>query len=187
VVDFACGSGLNMRLIQKQIGPTGTLIGADLTTGMLRRAQARARRAGWSNVNVVQLDVTYLTRERLEQAGAVPNGMQVDAVLCTLGTSVIPEWETAWEAMLALVRPGGTAAVMDGSPPPQPTVATRLVRPLVRLGCCGFAPAGHESRGTSPGATSRTSRSRGPSGVTCTPQPAPNEAVPRRATTPTSG
>lgn len=118
VVDFAC-TGLNFPLIEEQIGPSGTLIGADLTTGMLRRARARVQRAGWSNVNLVRLDVTSLTRERLEQVGALSRGKEVDAVLCTLGMSVIPQWEAAWEAMVALVRPGGTAAIMDFSPPAQ--------------------------------------------------------------------
>jgi hypothetical protein len=106
---------------------------------MLRRASARIERSGWSNVSLVQLDVTSLTRERLEQAGALRTGKPIDAVLCTLGMSVIPEWEAAWETMLALVRPGGAAAVMDGSPPPTHTVTTRLARPLVRLGCRYFA------------------------------------------------
>jgi demethylmenaquinone methyltransferase/2-methoxy-6-polyprenyl-1,4-benzoquinol methylase len=140
VVDIACGTGLNFPLIEERIGPSGTLIGADLTAGMLRRASARVRRSGWSNVNLVELDVTSLTRERLEQAGALTAGKPVDAVLCTLGMSVIPQWEAAWEAMLAIVRPGGTVAVMDGGPPLAPGAAEALlVRPLVWLGCRFFA------------------------------------------------
>jgi ubiquinone/menaquinone biosynthesis C-methylase UbiE len=139
VVDIACGTGLNFALIEERIGPSGRLIGVDLTAAMLRRAGARVKRSGWSNVNLVQLDVTSLTREQLEQAGALQEGRQVDAVLCTLGMSVIPHWEAAWEAMLALVRPGGTAALMDGSPPPRHTATTRLVWPLVWLGCRYFA------------------------------------------------
>jgi ubiquinone/menaquinone biosynthesis C-methylase UbiE len=139
VVDVACGTGLNFPLIEQRIGPSGTLIGVDLTAGMLGRARARVQRAGWSNVKLVQLDATSLTRAHLEQAGVLPKGKEVDAVLCTLGMSVIPEWEAAWLAMVALVRPGGTAAIMDGSPPPRQTATTRLVRPLIWLGCRYFA------------------------------------------------
>lgn len=139
VLDIACGTGLNFALIEKRIGPSGTLIGVDLTAAMLRQASTRVNRSGWSNVNLVQLDVTSLTREQLEQAGALREDQQVDAVLCTLGMSVIPQWEAAWEAMLALVRSGGTAALMDGSPPPRQTITTRLVWPLVWLGCRYFA------------------------------------------------
>jgi demethylmenaquinone methyltransferase/2-methoxy-6-polyprenyl-1,4-benzoquinol methylase len=139
VVDVACGTGFNFPLIEQRIGPSGRLIGVDLTTAMLGRARARVECAGWSNVELVQLDVAALTREQLERAGALPEGREVDAVLCTLGMSVIPEWQAAWEAMVALVRPGGTAAIMDGSPPPRETLTTRLVRPLVWLGCRYFA------------------------------------------------
>jgi S-adenosylmethionine-diacylgycerolhomoserine-N-methlytransferase len=139
VVDVACGTGLNFPLIEERIGPAGTLIGVDLTAGMLGRASERVRRSGCSNVKLVQLDATSLSRERLEEAGALPEGKEVDAVLCTLGMSVIPQWGAAWEAMLALVRPGGSAALMDGGRPPRPTATTRLLRPLVWLGCRFFA------------------------------------------------
>jgi ubiquinone/menaquinone biosynthesis C-methylase UbiE len=139
VVDVACGTGFNFPLIQERIGPSGKLIGVDLTAGMLGRARARVERAGWSNVDFVQLDVTSLTRKQLEQVGALSEGQQVDAVICTLGMSVIPEWQAAWQAMVALVRPGGRAAIMDGSPPARETTITRLVRPLIWLGCRYFA------------------------------------------------
>jgi S-adenosylmethionine-diacylgycerolhomoserine-N-methlytransferase len=139
VVDIACGTGLNFPLIEERIGPSGSLIGVDLTAGMLRRAGARVQRSGWSNVTLVQDNATSLTRDRLEQVGALPTAKPVDAVLCTLGMSVIPQPEAAWQAMLALVRPGGGAAVMDGGPPPTPTLTTQLARPLVWLGCRFFA------------------------------------------------
>jgi S-adenosylmethionine-diacylgycerolhomoserine-N-methlytransferase len=139
VVDFTCGTGLNFPLLQRRIGPTGTLVGVDLTTAMLDQARARVRRAGWANVHLVRADVTTLTRDELERAGALRPDQPVDAVLCTLGMSVVPRWQAAWDAMLALVRPGGTAALMDGGPPPHPTLVGRAAWPLVWLGCRWFA------------------------------------------------
>lgn len=139
VVDIACGTGLNFPLIEERIGPSGTLIGVDITPAMLRQATARVQESGWSNVNLVEHDVTSLTREHLERAGGLPVGQPVDAVVCTLGMSVISQWEAAWKSMLEIVRPGGAAAVMDGGPPPRPTGTTRLVWPLVWLGCIFFA------------------------------------------------
>jgi SAM-dependent methyltransferase len=139
VVDVACGTGLNFPLIQERIGPSGTLIGVDMARRMLKRADERVQKAGWPNVKLVQLDAMSLTCERLERMGALPLGTPVDAAVCTLGMSVIPEWERAWEAMVALVRPGGAVALMDGSPPIKETATTRLTRPLVWLGCRFFA------------------------------------------------
>lgn len=60
-----------------------------------------------------------------------------DAVVCTLGLSVMPDWKTAWRAMRALTRPGGRVAVMDGGYPARPGAAGEVValRPLVWLVC----------------------------------------------------
>jgi demethylmenaquinone methyltransferase/2-methoxy-6-polyprenyl-1,4-benzoquinol methylase len=135
VLDVACGTGLNFPLIEERIGACGRLVGIDLTPGMLRRAAARVQRAGWSNVTLVELDAARLSRPRLEQAGAIPAGTAVDAALCTLGLTVIPEWELAWEAMLAVVRSGGAIAVMDGDYPQRPGMAGKaaILRPFAWL------------------------------------------------------
>jgi ubiquinone/menaquinone biosynthesis C-methylase UbiE len=169
VVDVACGTGFNFPLIEERIGPSGTLIGVDLTAGMLDRARARVQRAGWSNVRLVRLDATSLTCTQLERAGALAEGKEVDAVLCTLGMSVIPEWKAAWEAMVALVRPGGTAAIW--------TAARRPDKPSARDSSAhssGWAagtspPTGPENLGNWSSGTSTRSRSAGPTGDTYTP------------------
>ena len=56
VVEIACGTGLNFPLIEREIGPTGRLIGVDLTDAMLAGAQHRIAANGWSNVSLVQAD-----------------------------------------------------------------------------------------------------------------------------------
>lgn len=130
VLDLACGTGLNFPLILERIGRSGTLIGVDLTSAMLRKADSRSREAGWSNVRLVKLNAADLSRERLARKGVLPPGHQVDAGLCTLGLSVIPDWKAAWENLVELVRPGGHLAAMDGD---YPTLARResgLARPV---------------------------------------------------------
>lgn len=71
-------------------------------------------------------------------SGALRDDEPIRAILCTLGMSVIPASASAWSTMLALLAPGGRAALMDGSPPATATTATRLVAPLVWLGCQWF-------------------------------------------------
>ncbi len=44
VVDLACGSGLNFPLLYRAVGPTGRIVGVDLTDSMLQRAQARVEK-----------------------------------------------------------------------------------------------------------------------------------------------
>lgn len=109
VLDVACGTGANFALIEQRIGPTGELVGIDLTPQMLARARARVLRHRWTNVLLHEGDVCALPAEEL--------GEPFDAAVCALGLSVIPQWQRAWDAMLALVRPGGRLALMDAGYP----------------------------------------------------------------------
>ena len=109
VLDVACGTGANFALIEQRIGPSGELVGIDLTPQMLARARIRVLGNGWANVRLREVDVCALSGADL--------GEPFDAALCTLGLSVIPQWHSAWDVMLALVRPGGRLAVMDAGYP----------------------------------------------------------------------
>ncbi len=109
VLDVACGTGASFAAIEQRIGPSGELVGLDLTPQMLTQAEARIRRHGWANVRLLEGDVCAPADGRL--------GAPFDAAICALGMSVIPQWQDAWEAMLALVRPGGRVAVMDAGYP----------------------------------------------------------------------
>jgi demethylmenaquinone methyltransferase/2-methoxy-6-polyprenyl-1,4-benzoquinol methylase len=141
VLDLVCGTGLNFPLIQERIGPAGTIVGVDLNPSMLSRARARVARSGWANVKLAEHQAATLTRDHLENAGALAVQQPIDAALCTLGLSVIPQWQAAWATMIALVRPGGRVAVMDGGYSPRPGTAREVTpaRPLVWLICRAFA------------------------------------------------
>lgn len=53
VVEIGCGTGLNFALLEQAVGSEGRIIGVDITEGMLERAEARVRDAGWKNVELV--------------------------------------------------------------------------------------------------------------------------------------
>lgn len=53
VVEIGCGTGLNFRLLEQAVGSEGKIIGVDLSMGMLEKARARIRAAGWHNVELV--------------------------------------------------------------------------------------------------------------------------------------
>src|ERR1700723_2120353 len=80
VIDIACGTGLNFRLLEKAIGPGGRIIGVDLTDAMLAHAQHRIEANGWSNVSLVQAD-----------AAGFDFPAEVDAILSTYALTQVPE------------------------------------------------------------------------------------------------
>jgi ubiquinone/menaquinone biosynthesis C-methylase UbiE len=57
VVDLGCGTGLSFPFLHARVGPTGRIIGVDLTDAMLGQARSRVAAHGWSNIRLVQSDI----------------------------------------------------------------------------------------------------------------------------------
>ena|GEM_PF-134644 len=58
VVEIGCGTGANLPLLARDVGPTGTVIGIDRSRGVLERARRNTR--GYPQVEVLQADATQL-------------------------------------------------------------------------------------------------------------------------------
>jgi demethylmenaquinone methyltransferase/2-methoxy-6-polyprenyl-1,4-benzoquinol methylase len=117
VVDIACGTGLNFRLIEDAIGPAGRIVGVDLTDAMLARARARIVRHGWRNVTLVQADAADF---------AFP--VEVDAILCTYALTQVPECPQVISHGATALAAGGRWVVLDLMVPAD------VPRWLVRMG-----------------------------------------------------
>jgi demethylmenaquinone methyltransferase/2-methoxy-6-polyprenyl-1,4-benzoquinol methylase len=102
VIDIACGTGLNFRLIEQVIGPEGRIVGVDLTDAMLAQARDRIAANGWSNVSLVQSDAAQFDFP----AGA-------DAILSTYALSQVPECAAVIAHGAAALSAGGRWAVLD--------------------------------------------------------------------------
>ncbi len=109
VLDVACGTGQNFPLLQQHIGD-GVIVGVDNSRGMLQRARERVEREGWINVHLVQSDILTFGADQLEQHGGKA---AADFVLCTLGLTVIPDWEAAFRQGYELLRQGGRIVLFD--------------------------------------------------------------------------
>lgn len=57
VVDIGCGTGLCFPLIMNRIGPNGHLIGVDISSEMLSRANKMVENAGWTNIQLIHSDI----------------------------------------------------------------------------------------------------------------------------------
>jgi demethylmenaquinone methyltransferase/2-methoxy-6-polyprenyl-1,4-benzoquinol methylase len=107
VVDLGCGTGLNFRLLEEAVGPTGTTVGIDLTDAMLDRARARVRSAGWKNVELVRADLAEYTP---------PEG--IAGALSTFAITLVPEYDQVIAHCAAALCPGRLLAICDFKEPP---------------------------------------------------------------------
>ena len=104
VLVFCCGTGREFAAIRERIGAEGAILGVDFSAAMLARAEYSIEREGWTNVTLLEADVTEFEP---------PGGTSFDVGLCTLGMSIIPDWAAAFDALLGAVRPGGGMVVGD--------------------------------------------------------------------------
>jgi ubiquinone/menaquinone biosynthesis C-methylase UbiE len=102
VVEIGCGTGLNFELLQQHVGPSGQLIGVDLTDAMLQQARKRVLEEGWQNVTLVQAD-----------ALAYPFPAGVERVISTYALSLIPRCDQIIERAAQALAPGGRLALLE--------------------------------------------------------------------------
>lgn len=114
VLVLGCGTGLDLPLLARAVGPSGAILAVDDSAAMLRAAGRRARarftrrrRSDWPEVRLVLAD---LTRARTVLP---PDEAPVDAVLAVNTLSLIPDWPRAWRTGVAAARAGARVAVAD--------------------------------------------------------------------------
>jgi SAM-dependent methyltransferase len=102
VLDVACGTGLSFALLEEAIGPSGRLVGVELSPEMAARAQARIERAGWNNAELLV--------GRMEDADLTPPRGPFDAVAFNFTHDVLQS-ETALTNIFAACCTGARVAV----------------------------------------------------------------------------
>lgn len=95
VVDLGCGTGLNFPMLSKRIGPTGKIIGVDLTPAMLEVARKRCRRHRIENVELVEADMAEYE---------IPRG--VDGVLSTFAIGLTEKFDEIIQHASVALPPG---------------------------------------------------------------------------------
>lgn len=121
VVDAGCGTGLNFPLIQDRIGPTGRIVGVDLSGEMLAQAKQRVARHGWTNVELIQAD--------LETFEFPP----CDGIIAFLSITLLPRYDETIARGYAALRPGRRWVVHDYKVPGWwPERMLHLLEPLIK-------------------------------------------------------
>lgn len=107
VLDVAAGAGGQTLTAARRVGPTGHVLATDIAPAILEYAEARARTAGYTNVETVEMD-----GEQLD----VPPG-SFDAVISRVGLIYFPDRQGALTSMLRALAPGGRIAAVTYSTP----------------------------------------------------------------------
>ncbi len=118
VLDVACGTGLSLPLLREAVGPSGRVIGVEVSPEMIVLARERAAAAGWDNVSLVQAP--------MEQADP---GAPLDAILFNYTHDVLQS-PPALERIFARARPRARVAVAGIKHPSRWLFPLRLYRVL---------------------------------------------------------
>jgi len=112
VLDLGCGSGRDVFLVSRLVGPDGFVIGVDMTEEQLavarRHQDAQAEKFGYNKSNV-DFRTGYI--EDLSSLGSADNSIDVVISNCVINLS--PQKERVFSEIFRVLKPGGELFFSD--------------------------------------------------------------------------
>lgn len=120
VLDLGSGAGFDSFLAAERVGPTGRVIGVDMTAEMLDKARENAKKSGRANVEFRLGEI-----EHLPVADS-----SVDVILSNCVINLSPDKAEVFAEAFRVLRPGGRLMVSDivlTAPLPAPLAESALL------------------------------------------------------------
>jgi ubiquinone/menaquinone biosynthesis C-methylase UbiE len=128
ILDLGSGAGFDCFLAARKVGPSGKVIGVDMTDAMLEKARGNAHKAGFGNVEFRKGEIESLP---------VDND-SVDVVISNCVLNLVPDKDRAFREIHRVLKPGGRLAVSDMAWATEPAAAVRADMEAL-VGCIGGA------------------------------------------------
>jgi SAM-dependent methyltransferase len=103
VLDLGSGAGLDLLIAAEKTGPSGEVIGVDMTDDMVEAARKNASRAGYGNIDV---------RRGLIEDLPVDSG-SVDWVISNCAINLAPDKPKVFSEISRVMKPGARFSISD--------------------------------------------------------------------------
>ena len=101
LLDVACGTGFNFKIIESFLKNEGKIVGLDISPKSLEFAKGRVIKHNWTNIKLISSNI-----------GDYDPAIQFDAAICTFAISIIPDYVDMIDKIYDLLKLNGRFAII---------------------------------------------------------------------------